>query len=123
MHKRKHRKLAPDDWEQPGSGTRSTTTHAQPTSAQGGNVDVPPAFDPILYIQAHEADIIRGPQGIAAAHSLECLEASTICSTDEPKPGSGLIRWGALEGPLALDTDAESYDTHELKQSLLWVDR
>ncbi|KIL00174.1 hypothetical protein PAXRUDRAFT_331592 [Paxillus rubicundulus Ve08.2h10] len=121
MHKRKYRKLAPDGWEQPDLGSYSTITHVQPVSStRGGNVDVPPAFDPTLYIQAHEADIIRGPQGVAAAHSLECSEAFT---TDEPKLRPGLIRWGAPERPLTLDTDAGSYDAHELKQSPLWVDR
>ncbi|KAF9222246.1 hypothetical protein BS17DRAFT_809588 [Gyrodon lividus] len=108
MHKRKHRKPVPNDWE-------------QPTHPSTENVDVPAVSDPCLYIQAHEADIIHGPQAVSAAHSLECPHAST---TSGAKPGSGLLRWGAPpEGSLALDIDAESYDTHKLNQAPLWVDR
>ncbi|KAJ3486079.1 hypothetical protein NLI96_g4487 [Meripilus lineatus] len=44
-----------------------------------------------LYIQAHEADIVRGAQALAAAHSLE-IERDT--NGKEVRIGSALIQWG-----------------------------
>ncbi|KAF9244466.1 hypothetical protein BU15DRAFT_71452 [Melanogaster broomeanus] len=116
MHKRKHRKSAPDGWEQ---STRPSISYVQSTSS-AEKVDIPPAHDPCLYIQAHEADIIRGSEAVSAAHALECPEASTTGGNGCPKPGSGLLQWGS-EG--SFDIDGESFGTQELKQSTLWVDR
>ncbi|KAI0668286.1 hypothetical protein C8Q78DRAFT_993754 [Trametes maxima] len=49
-----------------------------------------------LYIQAHEADLVRGPHAIAAADSLEVKRHE-----DDSKPmlevGDGLIRWRGRE--------------------------
>jgi len=54
-----------------------------------------------LFIQAHEADLIHGPQAKTAARSLEVMRDHT-----ERDPGSrhetwnigdGLIRWGGAE--------------------------
>ncbi|KDR72912.1 hypothetical protein GALMADRAFT_281148 [Galerina marginata CBS 339.88] len=64
--------------------------------------------DPLqaLYIQAHEADIIRGPKALLAAQSLEVAEYQTSREVDEnggehevvtgivPRIGSALIQWG-----------------------------
>ncbi|KIJ62464.1 hypothetical protein HYDPIDRAFT_114591 [Hydnomerulius pinastri MD-312] len=117
MHKRKHRKSAPEDWE---SSARASTSRFQ-LIASADEDDGTSTSDPALYIQAHEADIVRGPQSVHAARSLECPDASTTGSNDAPQPGSGLIRWGAQEN--SLDFDGEPIVPQESKQSPLWVDR
>lgn len=64
--------------------------------------------DPLqaLYIQAYEADVVRGPSAVAAAESLEVVEYRLSKQTQEdgkekvvaigtvPKIGSALIQWG-----------------------------
>ena len=51
-----------------------------------------------LYIQAYEADVVRGSHAKAAAQSLEVVEYSSFSPGGEvtiiPKIGSALIRWG-----------------------------
>ena len=50
--------------------------------------------DPLhaLYIQAYEADVVRGSHAQTAAQSLEVVEYTP--TTIIPKIGSALIRWG-----------------------------
>ena len=43
-----------------------------------------------LFIQAHEADLLRGPQAISAARSLEAARGAV---------GDGLIRWSERQAP------------------------
>ncbi|KAL7278203.1 hypothetical protein ACG7TL_008177 [Trametes sanguinea] len=48
--------------------------------------------DTMLRIQAHEADLVRGPRAVAAVRSLEvmrCEENGRVVL----EPGDGLIRW------------------------------
>ena len=51
-------------------------------------------IDPLhaLYIQAYEADVVRGSHAQAAAQSLEVVEYTP--TTIIPKIGTALIRWG-----------------------------
>ncbi|PIL34455.1 hypothetical protein GSI_03231 [Ganoderma sinense ZZ0214-1] len=49
--------------------------------------------DTLLFIQAHEADLVHGPQAAAAARSLEVRKAGS--GEEKDYVGDGLIRWGA----------------------------
>ncbi|KAK7033916.1 hypothetical protein VNI00_012540 [Paramarasmius palmivorus] len=72
--------------------------------------------DPALFIQAHEADIVRGPQALVAAKSLEVSEATV---------GSGLIRWGGeVVSRRFTGEDDEGVDEEgEEEKDAVWVDR
>lgn len=116
MYKRKHRKSVPDHWEQSASTSHST--------ASAVDISVSPAFNSALFIQAHEADIVRGPEAISAARSLECPEPSTTgSSNDRMKAGSELIRWGIPDAALRFDGESIDPQKSESKRSPLWVDR
>ena len=87
--------------------------------------------DPLhaLYIQAYEADVIRGSHAQTAAQSLEVVEYSTPPTrTIIPKIGSALIRWGGSIGPQR-DGDGEGGEdmlpivTQDTDSSAIWVDR
>ena len=112
MHKRKHRKSNRDDDKESSAHTETTTSRVQ--SALSPECLDAPAPDPCLYVQAHEADVIRGPPAVSA-HFLECQNPTTVVTTGN-NTRSGLIRWGPPEHP----GDA---DTVDIKQPLLWVDR
>lgn len=66
-----------------------------------------------LFIQAHEADIVRGPQAHASALALEVnmVDGRTI-------PGEGLIQWkNALDAPPGVERQEVS------DEKAVWVDR
>lgn len=107
MHKRKHRKTIRDD-------NRDQSAHSsyniQPTSnADSSDVSAP---DPCLYIQAHEADIIRGPS------STRSLEYDPSMVNPGHNSSSALIRWGP-ERPY----DTDTIGPHGSSEPFLWVDR
>ncbi|TBU24616.1 hypothetical protein BD311DRAFT_701803 [Dichomitus squalens] len=87
--------------------------------------------DTVLFIQAHEADIIRGPQAAAAAKSLEFKVAE---KSDQPGDvGDGLILWGSrVELPahnvssdesITLSQRSDGAPSDRSKGRGLWVDR
>ncbi|KAF9075005.1 hypothetical protein BDP27DRAFT_1316329 [Rhodocollybia butyracea] len=84
------------------------------------NIKEAPTVDPALTIQAHEADIIRGPRGHVAALSLEIrnVEGETLI-------GSALIRLGGDEYvPTAFPGDEPQEDRGEgSSHEAVWVDR
>ena len=65
-----------------------------------------------LFIVAHEADIIRGPQAARAADSLEI--GINVDGQGGSRVGEGLIKWESKVGG-GDDDDAEGAD--------IWVDR
>ena len=65
--------------------------------------------DPVLFIQAHEADIVRGPQAWSAASELDAERARST-----GHKSTSLIRWNVL------DTSAFEGDSDE---NAIWVDR
>jgi hypothetical protein len=78
-----------------------------------------------LYIQAYEADIVRGSHAQTTAQSLEVVEYSPTSTTIIPKIGPALIRWGG---------DAQHYGggsgeddmlpiATQGTESAVWVDR
>ena len=71
-------------------------------------------LDPALFIQAHEADVIRGPQARIAAKSLEVDVNDTHLTV-----GNALIRWGGIRENVAEIDDDEWKD----EQEAVWVDR
>lgn len=94
--KRKHRShRSPSDTEVKflSQGYNNNSTTYNDHSDLPDESDTKP--DPLhaLYIQAYEADIVRGPHAKAAAQSLEVVEYSSL-NTIIPKIGSALIRWG-----------------------------
>ncbi|EJF62065.1 hypothetical protein DICSQDRAFT_180388 [Dichomitus squalens LYAD-421 SS1] len=69
--------------------------------------------DTVLFIQAYEADIIRGPQATAAAKSLEFRAAG---EGDQPGDvGDGLILWGSR-------VELPAYDVSS-NESMTWSQR
>ncbi|KIM87866.1 hypothetical protein PILCRDRAFT_3592 [Piloderma croceum F 1598] len=84
--------------------------------------------DPALFIQAHEAEIVRGPQARIAAASLE-VKIDASGSSSQFIIGDGLIRWGdagldaargqGVSGGFDEDDDDRSQDEREV----VWVDR
>lgn len=87
--------------------------------------------DTVLFIQAYEADIVRGPQATAAAKSLEFKAAE---KSDQPGDvGDGLILWDSrVELPaydvssnesIALSQRSDSAPSDRSKGRGLWVDR
>ncbi|KAJ4485652.1 hypothetical protein J3R30DRAFT_3441007 [Lentinula aciculospora] len=79
-------------------------------------------IDPALYVQAYEADIIRGPRGHVAALSLEVRNVE-----GEMDIGSGLIRLGGDYTPPDSPTDnLQDFNGEEpshLDSEAIWVDR
>lgn len=95
MHKRKRRRSARDD------------INVESIEAA--------APDPCLYIQAHEADVIRGPSAVVA-RTLEYPGSHSLVPDSSSR--SGLIQWGAEP---SYGTDAVA--PREFKKDHLWVDR
>ncbi|KAJ7119643.1 hypothetical protein C8R44DRAFT_788594 [Mycena epipterygia] len=103
----------------------------RPGKASGASVhvdlyssDPAPAPDLALFIQAHEADILRGPKAKQAADSLEVASHAERTRTD------ALIRWDPpnLNPAPAFSTDADddgfaSGPQDRTVQKSVWVDR
>lgn len=118
MHKRKHRESIRDDnwqWE-PVHPLATGSSHSIQLTTFNAEISDASAPDPCLYIQAHEADVIRGPPALSA-RSLEYQDPSIVI-TPGNNSRSGLIRWGP-ERPY----DTDTIDPHESNKPLLWVDR
>lgn len=87
--------------------------------------------DPLnmLYIQAHEADVIHGAAATTAAQSLEVVEYHTSPGGVDVvrKIGSALIQWGdgasASQLPLTDVDDDSVHHTRKDANSEVWVDR
>jgi len=87
-----------------------------------------------LFIQAHEADLIRGPKASASAKALE-VESYKEKGEERLRVGDALLRWKRGSGSEA--TAAETFDDEILQLGLteakhskeeeeeesLWVDR
>ncbi|KAI0325765.1 hypothetical protein GY45DRAFT_1329876 [Cubamyces sp. BRFM 1775] len=103
--------------------------HATNLHDDAGRVLQPEAS---LVIQAHEADLVRGPQAAAAAGSLEVVRVVEDGKVVF-KVGDGLIRWGGR----AVSVHDQSEDEHfhlrvgsstedsqySPKENEIWVDR
>lgn len=96
-----------------------------------------------LFIQAHEADLIHGPQAASAAQSLEVLDygrggmGSSLDGSIAPvhaghKIGDALIRWGvethvqpvaAFPGDEESNVEAVNRSDKDLDEKAIWVDR
>ncbi|KAF8804034.1 hypothetical protein BYT27DRAFT_7170480 [Phlegmacium glaucopus] len=84
-----------------------------------------------LYIQAYEADLVRGSQAKTAAQSLELVEYSALDPGGEvtiiPKIGSALIRWGGDDttsiGKTYGDEDDMLPHATQSAETPIWVDR
>ncbi|EGN97641.1 hypothetical protein SERLA73DRAFT_161591 [Serpula lacrymans var. lacrymans S7.3] len=72
--------------------------------------------DPALIIQAHEGDVVRGPQARLAALSLEVGPGHV---------GSALIKWGAHDDPTYFRREQSPSDIErdEDQRESIWVDR
>lgn len=78
-----------------------------------------------LYIQAYEADVVRGSHAQAAAQSLEVVEYTP--TTIIPKIGSALIRWGGIDTSVGKRYGDEDDDmlpvTTQDTETAVWIDR
>ncbi|KAJ7594001.1 hypothetical protein C8J56DRAFT_425492, partial [Mycena floridula] len=100
QRKRKHRN-APRGYD----GSNDSSYHVDYVSRP---------IDPVLFVVAHEADIIRGPQATAAAASLEF---------HDNKPGSGLLRWTGYRIATAYRAEDVVQEAEDEKEKEVWVDR
>jgi hypothetical protein len=112
--KRKFHSLEPPISQQESNDTWNTQEHADP--------------DPRLFIQAYEADVIRGPQAQVAAGSLEAMRTEGRIHGPEWKVGDALIRWGGESGTKRPSggvniLDAEDNQWVEDEENDLWLDR
>ncbi|KAG6875085.1 hypothetical protein C0993_010936 [Termitomyces sp. T159_Od127] len=99
--KRKHRN--------PGGATRSDqNSDPHSTSFTVPESDTSTGLD--LYVQAYEADIVRGPAAKISAASLEAPLPGTI------ETGGALIRWEAQDEAM-VNTQAND------DRNVIWVDR
>ncbi len=78
--------------------------------------DVPDLSNASLYIQAYEADLVRGIHAIETAHSLELERDSTGKIT---RVGSGLIQ----PGPVPRTSNDDGHSNGEYGREEAWVDR
>ncbi|KAG0692974.1 hypothetical protein DFH29DRAFT_966425 [Suillus ampliporus] len=103
-HKRKYRKVGPKT---------SNLAASAPIIAP----------DLSLSIQAYEATIIRGPQSLSTALSLEAPDPPTLgVDVNDPQIGSALIQWGAsTRNFLTLNSDSSFPEASDNKAT--WVDR
>lgn len=88
--------------------------------------------DPMLFLQAHEADLVRGPHASLTAQSLEVKRtASTSPATgskERPlKIGDALIRWNTGLKITAFPMDDEEFgqpsQAKDDEDEGIWVDR
>lgn len=101
----------------------------------------------VLYIQAHEADIVHGDDAQAAAESLEVIEYRAVLTASGsreisvlPRIGSALIQWGTstsatntttkdtigieeINDDKSEDEQIELHPTAVGSESSIWVDR
>ena len=70
--------------------------------------------DPSLFIQAHEADIVRGPRGHASSLALEVRRVD-----GQLVVGEELMEWN----PRNRIPAGEGYDKSSEKAAAIWVDR
>ncbi|KAG6888269.1 hypothetical protein C0992_009125 [Termitomyces sp. T32_za158] len=106
--KRKHRNLGGVVRSNQNSDPHSNS-FAVPESNTGTGLD--------LYVQAYEADIIRGPAAKISAASLEAPLPGTI------ETGGALIKWGA-QTQLTITQDEDMVCTRATgDQNVIWVDR
>ena len=87
--------------------------------------------DPSLFIQAHEADLVHGPQAASAARSLEVLRGH---GKGQPEVvGDGLIEWAGVgrgiidwsndEDHMQLRGSSVTSEDAPKGQTGYWVDR
>jgi hypothetical protein len=101
-HKRKYRKVAP-------------------TTNLVASRSTPDLFT--LSIQAHEATIIRGPQCLSTALSLEAPHLPTLgVYANDPQIGNALIQWGASTRNFQL-LNSDSSFPEASDDNATWVDR
>jgi len=90
----------------------------------------PATSDPdlALFIQAHEAEVVRGPQARIAAASLE-VKIDGSGSSSQLIIGDGLIRWGdagldtARRQGVSAGFDEDDDDRSQDERAAVWVDR
>ncbi|TFY71370.1 hypothetical protein EVG20_g1630 [Dentipellis fragilis] len=77
--------------------------------------------DPALFIVAYEADLVRGPQAISAAQSLEVDFGDTdgdSASRETARAGGGLIKWERTGADDGGDVWVDRYDARLLLDTL-----
>ncbi|KIY44661.1 hypothetical protein FISHEDRAFT_67378 [Fistulina hepatica ATCC 64428] len=72
------------------SSKRKRSQYHRSSKQSAHTVPAQPAVDHHLFIQAHEADIIQGPEAGVSARSLEIRYSDD----GSVQPGSALIQWG-----------------------------
>ena len=102
----------------------SARAHASAPSTSGDS-----SSHQALFIQAYEADVIRGPRAKLAAVSLEISDPNDVFSAhlraSSRRAGDGLIRWTGIHSRTASPAFASDTDQPEptSKDDAIWVDR
>jgi|SRR6266550_3794410 len=94
--------------------------HGRRDSTDGSETRREP--DSALYVVAHEADIVRGPQAALAAGSLEVVE---YLPNQPPRKriGEALIRWGTPQRQSVFHDEDDYAEERQESQEEIWVDR
>lgn len=138
--KRKHRSHRSHPQSPPSTQVKflSHYDHSTRTHDHGEIVESDTRPDPLhaLYIQAHEADVVRGSHAKAAAQSLEVVEYnSSLNSVGEvtivSKIGSALIQWGGDSTSIGKSYGDDGGDEDDMlppatqgtMETPIWVDR
>ncbi|KAJ7235105.1 hypothetical protein B0H12DRAFT_1142148 [Mycena haematopus] len=108
----------------PSSSKKRKNRPGQVSSFVLDDVDIPP--DPALFIQAYEADIIRGPRAKQATDSLDPTQ-HLLNPGDRAGP-SGLIQWNSADSHNAPAFPSDADDTfasssYKAVNKPVWVDR
>ena len=127
--KRKHRfhRSHPSSTFQGSSYPKAPYGHSEILDESAGDITSKP--DPLhaLYIQAYEADVVRGSHAQTAAQSLEIVVYTP--TTIIPKIGTALIRWGGetsigkCYGDGGGDEDDMLPVATQDTETAIWVDR
>ncbi|KAJ7485145.1 hypothetical protein B0H11DRAFT_1722384 [Mycena galericulata] len=102
------------------SSRKRKNRHGKPSGPYVLADDVEPSPDPAMFMQAHEADILRGPQAKKAADSLE--------ASNNVSHRGGLIQWNPqnLHTARAFPADEDRNDGFApvpQASTSVWVDR
>lgn len=116
-------------YEGSSSYAKAPYDHSEVSAASDNITSSKPDPFHALYIQAYEADIVRGSHAQTAAQSLEVIEYTPTAIV--PKIGTALIRWGGDtsigskrygDGGVDEDDDMLPVATQDT-ESPIWVDR
>ena len=108
MYQSRKRKQRPDRRRDESFNTDDSETRREPDSA--------------LYVVAHEADIVRGPQAALAARSLEVVEY-LLDQPPRKRIGEALVKLGTPQRQSVFHDEDDYAEERQESEEEIWVDR